>query len=111
MAHTDVLFKQLQGEFLQNLHQQNVIFDLSLNSSLEHSIFEKQDWEIFDSLFALIKHQNESQLPANLMIASLPQKELENTIYSSASILLGCRSMRDEESCLVCGLTDYEEDN
>jgi hypothetical protein len=93
------------------LQAQNVIFDLSLNASLEHQLFESQEWEIFDSMFALLKHQNEYALASNLQVANLPQRELEQTISSSAAILLGCRSMKDEECCLVCGLTDYEEDN
>lgn len=43
--------------------------------------------------------------------ALLGQKELEENIQTNAEILLGSRLVRDDECCLVCGLTDYEDGN
>ena len=39
------------------------------------------------------------------------QKELEDNIQQNAEILLGSKLTRDDECCLVCGQTDYEDNN
>ena len=49
------LFKEMLGSFNEAMETRNCIFDLAPDSELETRILSDQDWQIFDSLFALLQ--------------------------------------------------------
>lgn len=74
-------------------------------------IYENENWEIFGTLFSMIKQQNErwDDLPKHKQNALRTWKQLETQIEHDGKLLLGSKFNIEEECCFVCGESDYEE--
>lgn len=50
-------------------------------------------------------------MPNALQVANSQSRRLEKLILKEGKLLLGSKINDDEECCLICGLSDYEDDD
>lgn len=54
-AYENPIFREMLGHFHKMMQQDNTVFDLGVQTNYESEHFAKDDFEIFDSMFAQLK--------------------------------------------------------
>ena len=81
---------------------------------MEHDYFASQGWKVYESLLDQMRHDNVrvKELQHNKMFtaASQPAEQLAER-FAAVEPYICSGFYSDEDACLVCGSTDYEDDN
>ena len=88
--------------------------DFKFCNRVEDEFHEANDWVLHESMLSQLKHDivrvEECQSNSFFVQASAPGKDYINRV-DKLTALVESGFTKDEECCLVCGNTDYEDEN
>ena len=110
----NILERHLCGDYGEFLFQDPLQVDTKYFNRLELEFFEKNDWEIQESIFEQMFHDKQKRVEVShrseFDFAIRYQRKYLADMKRFMPLLAG-HMKKDDECCLICGDADYEEDN